>query len=294
MSSAARPTDSRCNCRSSTSSKSAPAAARSPGSTRTGGLHVGPQQRRRRSGPGLLRQRLARSRRDRCRSRARPHQSEAFSERQDAARRRVRRRTAIEARLGAPLGLSVAEAALGVVTIADAAMSLAVRAVSVNKGVDPRDTAMIAFGGAGPLHAVAIAREIFVPKVVIPKLPGTFSALGMLMASWRQDFVRTLIGRLGEARGGRGGACLRRTRRGRARAHCAATALPRESTAFRFLADLRYVGQEHALPIAVDGPAMLTDDTVAHSRALSISSTNSVTARRRSRKNSKSSTCASF
>ena len=88
-------------------------------------------------------------------------------------------------------GCTVAEAALGVVTIADAAMSLAVRAVSVNKGVDPRDTAMIAFGGAGPLHAVAIAREIFVPKVVIPKLPGTFSALGMLMASWRQDFVRT-------------------------------------------------------------------------------------------------------
>ena len=71
------------------------------------------------------------------------------------------------------------------------AMSLAVRAVSVNKGIDPRDTAMIAFGGAGPLHAVAIAREIFIPKVVIPKLPGTFSALGMLMASWRQDFVRT-------------------------------------------------------------------------------------------------------
>ena len=89
------------------------------------------------------------------------------------------------------------EAALGIVQIADAAMSLAVRAVSVNKGVDPRDTAMIAFGGAGPLHAVAIAREIFIPRVIVPKLPGTFSALGMLMASWRQDFVRTLYGLLG-------------------------------------------------------------------------------------------------
>jgi N-methylhydantoinase A len=69
-----------------------------------------------------------------------------------------------------------------------------------NKGVDPRDTALIAFGGGGALHACAIAREIFVPKVVVPKLPGTFSALGMLMASWRQDFVRTLIGRLGMLR----------------------------------------------------------------------------------------------
>ena len=57
---------------------------------------------------------------------------------------------------------------------------------------------MIAFGGAGPLHAVAIAREISIPKVIIPKLPGAFSALGMLMAEWRQDFVRTLIGELGK------------------------------------------------------------------------------------------------
>ena len=85
-------------------------------------------------------------------------------------------------------------------------MSLAVRAVSVKKGVDPRETAMIAFGGAGPLHAVAIAREIFIPKVIVPKVPGTFSALGMLMASWRQDFVRTLYGLLGalDADAGRG------------------------------------------------------------------------------------------
>ena len=101
------------------------------------------------------------------------------------------------AKVAGPLRLGVTEAALGIVQIADAAMSLAVRAVSVKKGVDPRETAMIAFGGAGPLHAVAIAREIFIPKVIVPKVPGTFSALGMLMASWRQDFVRTLYGLLG-------------------------------------------------------------------------------------------------
>ena len=55
------------------------------------------------------------------------------------------------------------EAALGIVRIADSAMSLAVRAVSINRGIDPRETTMIAFGGAGPLHAVAIAREISIP-----------------------------------------------------------------------------------------------------------------------------------
>src|SRR3989337_4375806 len=60
-----------------------------------------------------------------------------------------------------------------------------------------RDAAMIAFGGAGPLHAVALAREIYVPRVVIPKLPGNFSALGMLLPAWRHDSVRTLVGIVG-------------------------------------------------------------------------------------------------
>src|SRR5206468_11906 len=105
---------------------------------------------------------------------------------------------AVNLKVAGPLRLGITEGALGIVQIADAAMSLAVRAVSINKGVDPRHCAMIAFGGAGPLHAVAIAREIFIPKVVVPKVPGTFSALGMLMAPWRQDFVRTLYGLLGK------------------------------------------------------------------------------------------------
>src|SRR5207237_9724559 len=103
---------------------------------------------------------------------------------------------AMASKRAAPLSLSARDAALGIVRIADAAMSLAVRAVSVNKGVDPRDTALIAFGGGGPLHASAIAREIFIPRVVVPKLPGNFSALGILMAYWRQDFVITLLGML--------------------------------------------------------------------------------------------------
>ena len=146
--------------------------------------------------------------------RARPPQRRALSQRRDEARcAAAERAIAVEA-LRAD-ALRVTEAALGIVQIADAAMSLAVRAVSVKKGVDPRDTAMIAFGGAGPLHAVAIAREIFIPKVIIPKVPGTFSALGMLMASWRQDFVRTLYGDARLARCGAGRGRVRRARRRR-------------------------------------------------------------------------------
>jgi N-methylhydantoinase A len=166
---------------------------------------------------------------------------------------------AMQAKIAGPLGLSVAEAARGVAKIADAAMSLSVRAVSVNKGVDPRDTAMIAFGGAGPLHAVSIAREIFIPTVVVPKLPGTFSALGMLMASWRQDFVQTLIGRIGLLDEKHVEAVFAEL------AQAGLDQLSRDgidpATAdFRYFADLRYVGQEHAISIPVENARLLTGD----------------------------------
>jgi N-methylhydantoinase A len=173
---------------------------------------------------------------------------------------------AVAQKIAKRLRLDVKEAALGIVQIADAAMSLAVRAVSVKKGVDPRDAALIAFGGAGPLHAVAIAREIFIPKVIVPKVPGTFSALGMLMASWRQDFVRTLYGLLG-------GLDPRQVEGAFAElADAGHRQLQRDSidaaTAdFTFLADLRYVGQEHTIAIPVREPKLLSGDFSA-SRAL--------------------------
>jgi N-methylhydantoinase A len=171
-------------------------------------------------------------------------------------------RRALDEKVGKPLGMSTMEAALGVATISDSNMSLSVRAVSVNKGVDPRETAMIAFGGAGPLHAIAIAREIFIPKVVIPKLPGTFSALGMLMASWRQDFVRTLVGRLGTL----DHELVERVFNELAvdgKAQMQRDGISGDVADFRFYADLRYVGQEHALAIRIDAASMLTSDTQA-------------------------------
>jgi N-methylhydantoinase A len=171
-------------------------------------------------------------------------------------------REAVREKVGKPLGLSTEEAALGIATIADSAMSLAVRAVSVNKGVDPRDTAMIAFGGAGPLHAVNIARQIFIPRVVVPKVPGTFSALGMLMASWRQDFVRTFIGRVGSLDATATQAVLTELA-GEGRAQLKRDGMSEQGADFRFFADLRYVGQEHALPIRIDHAGMLTGDTSA-------------------------------
>jgi N-methylhydantoinase A len=178
-------------------------------------------------------------------------------------------RAAIEAKLAKPLGLGVMEAALGVATIADAAMSLSVRAVSVNKGVDPRDTTMIAFGGAGPLHALSIAREIFIPRVVIPKLPGNFSALGMLMASWRQDFVRTLVGRIGGLDMALVETAFAELRQA-GEAQIAADGIDRKGAVFRFFADLRYVGQEHALQIPVEGALSLAGNADATRRLFDV------------------------
>jgi N-methylhydantoinase A len=166
---------------------------------------------------------------------------------------------AIELKLCGPTRLGVKEAALGIVQIADAAMSLAVRAVSVKKGVDPRETAMIAFGGAGPLHAVAIAREIFIPKVIVPKVPGTFSALGMLMASWRQDFVRTLYGLLGALDAKQVEAVFAELAES-GKAQATRDGIAPDTAAFAYLADLRYVGQEHTIAVPVQDPALLTGD----------------------------------
>ncbi len=163
-------------------------------------------------------------------------------------------------KVGQKLGLDAMTAAHGVATIVDSAMSLAVRAVSVKRGIDPRDTTLIAFGGAGPLHAVAIAREISIPKVVIPKLPGAFSALGMLMAEWRQDFVRTVIAELGQVDPEVARIAFAELR------SAGEKALARDRLSggeFNFAADLRYRGQEHTIPIAVSGAEDLTSATEA-------------------------------
>lgn len=167
---------------------------------------------------------------------------------------------AIRRQVAERLGLSVPEAALGIANIADGAMSLAVRAVSVNRGIDPRDTVMIAFGGAGPLHAVAIAHEIFIPKVVIPKLPGNFSALGMLMAEWRQDFVRTLFGGVGRIAPADAERAFTELRAAGEEALARDRFAPADGR-FAFAADLRYRGQEHTIPIPVDSPAEITTAT---------------------------------
>jgi N-methylhydantoinase A len=100
---------------------------------------------------------------------------------------------AVETQIANKLSLTVTEAAIGMVEVANANMIAALRLVSVERGLDPRDFALVVFGGAGPLHANAIAHELRIPEVIIPLSPGVSSALGLLLADIKHDFVRTYI-----------------------------------------------------------------------------------------------------
>lgn len=96
-------------------------------------------------------------------------------------------------RLAEPLGLSVEETALGILRVVTANMARAIRVVSVQRGYDPREYALVPFGGAGPLHASRLARELGMRTIVVPEIPGAQSALGLLMTDVKTDFMRTLI-----------------------------------------------------------------------------------------------------
>src|SRR2546425_6587214 len=99
-------------------------------------------------------------------------------------------------RMGGPL--TVEALAEGIVTIAVARMTSAIREISIQRGHDPRDFTLIAFGRAGPMHALALAEEIGIPRVLVPRHPGNFSALGLLASDVKHDDVRTRVGLLAE------------------------------------------------------------------------------------------------
>src|SRR3989442_9183867 len=100
---------------------------------------------------------------------------------------------ALRERLAQPLGVHLERAASGMLQVATSAMANTVRHVTLERGLDPRDFTLVAYGGAGPLHAEAVARELAIRTVIIPPAPGHFSALGMLMADLRPDYVQTLF-----------------------------------------------------------------------------------------------------
>jgi N-methylhydantoinase A len=106
---------------------------------------------------------------------------------------------AIREHVAAPLGLALVEAAEGIHRIANAAMQRAIRSVSIERGRDPRDFTLVAFGGSGPVHAAGLAEALDIGRILIPPHPGLFSAIGLLTADVQQLYTRSLLRELGRA-----------------------------------------------------------------------------------------------
>jgi N-methylhydantoinase A len=102
-------------------------------------------------------------------------------------------------RIADKFDMSVVDAAYAIINVANANMCDALRLISVSKGYDPRDFALVAFGGAGPLHAAYLARELEIPTVIVPRYPGVHAALGCLLVDVRHDFFRTYLANSQEA-----------------------------------------------------------------------------------------------
>jgi N-methylhydantoinase A len=168
----------------------------------------------------------------------------------------ARARAAIEADVATPLGLDVAAAAGALVRIANGRMAEALRMVTVLRGVDARGCALMAFGGAGPLHAAAIADELGITRVVVPRYPGLTSALGLLMGDARYELGRTFVAPLRNLEHARVGALIQELA-----AAAAATlgARPEGEAAaddgvrpvISLDLDLRYAGQAYELTVPV-------------------------------------------
>lgn len=155
---------------------------------------------------------------------------------------------AIKERVADKLGISVIAAAEGILRIAATSMSWAVKGVSTERGLDAAAFPLIAYGGAGPLHASAVAREIGTPKVIVPRSPGHFCAFGMLFSDLRYDYVRTAPMRLAEA----SFADIEKLFAGMTAEGMKALEGSDVATADVVVsraADMRYVGQEHSVTI---------------------------------------------
>jgi N-methylhydantoinase A len=167
---------------------------------------------------------------------------------------------AISEHIGDPLGLGVEDAADAILRVANANMADAVRLISIRRGYDPREFALVAFGGAGPMHGAALARELSIPTVLVPPDPGITSALGCLLVDVKHDLSTMFLGAvdgvdLVELEGEFG------KLEAEARERLESEEVPEEQMSIQRLIDMRYLGQWRSLTIPVDAPVDLEDAT---------------------------------
>jgi N-methylhydantoinase A/oxoprolinase/acetone carboxylase beta subunit len=176
-------------------------------------------------------------------------------------------RQAMEQRIGTPLGLSTEAAAEGVLRVTNAQLAAAVRLSLFEKGLDPRDFALLSFGGAGGLHATEVADELGITEVVLPREPGTLSAYGILFSDLAQDLARSRLF-AAEAAALPDLIAALATLRAEAEARLAADGVPQAERSVEIAADLRYRGQAFELlvpwPEAPALPPLLARFHAAH------------------------------
>jgi N-methylhydantoinase A len=160
--------------------------------------------------------------------------------------------------LAEPLNVDTQRAAAGMLEVATSAMANAVRHVTLQRGLDPRDFTLFAYGGGGPLHAAAVARELQIQTVIIPRAPGLFSAFGMLLADLRRDYVQTLFAKLEDLDMAELEQAFR-VLEAEGRTAFERSGVPTDRVVFERAADMRYVGQEHS--VAVNMPGHLGDES---------------------------------
>ena len=160
---------------------------------------------------------------------------------------------AIQEKVSRPLNLSVVEAAYGMFHIMNVNMASAIREISVQRGYDPREFLLVCAGGAGPVHAAMIARELEIPKILVPKESSIFCAAGMLLSDLKHDFVRTYHSTFSKkATDVSRFLSLAREIEEEGEKVLSAERIPPERRSYRFSLDLRYVGQYHEVNVEVD------------------------------------------
>ncbi len=148
------------------------------------------------------------------------------------------------------LQTSAEEAAWGIIRIINANMEAALRVISVERGIDPRQMTLVAFGGAGPLHACELAADLRIPRVLIPTVPGVLSALGMLVADTRKDYVQTVMLPAEEAQVR--ASHIVRILEEQGRTDLLRAGFSAEQIYCERLLDMRYLGQSYELTVALE------------------------------------------
>ena len=167
--------------------------------------------------------------------------------------------------MGAQLGIDPMGTAEGIIRIINAKMEEGIREVSTERGYDLRNFVLVAFGGAGPVHAARLAADLGMSKVVVPPMPGVSSALGLIMADPRRDFVRSRLRGLADIDASELSAVFTELRQ-QALSEFVTDGFDGDSIEFAFSLDLRYQGQGYELNVAAGASATLDSSAIAELR----------------------------